>query len=349
MSIIKSILLISLFASLAFGQEFCPNDLTQEEKQIVISNIDSGLYNSGFDISNRGVTNKIRVKWHVVGNTHGNIAIDSATLSYYIDELNSAFSPMNIEFVADPVTHWIIDDDLYESVDSTYNLRQMSTLEGAMNVYWAPMLGDGGLCGQSSFSFQFDQGIVMQTSCSGETDIHSVFIHEVGHYFDLFHTHEFECPEALNCEIEGDYVCDTPPSPRLWFDACVNPNTCQLWDNVSSECNTTGVIWCNESQYDVGINTINYMSYAPISCMSMFTTGQVLRAVSTYINLRRDHHDPILPQCKGDLNGDGTINSGDMGLLLSGWGELEMDLNGDAKTDGADLALILSNWGSCWD
>jgi hypothetical protein len=187
----------------------------------------------------------------------------------------------------------------------------------------------------------------MNNSCSGESDVHGVFIHEVGHYFDLLHTHTFECPEALKCEVEGDFVCDTPPSPRLWFDACVNASTCDVWKDAHENCTTTNSPYCSETQYDVGINTINYMSYTEIPCLTKFTQGQHTRALGTYENLRRELHNVSIPQCVGDLTGDGLVNAGDIGLLLAYWKEVAGDLNGDGFTDGADLALILSNWGAC--
>jgi hypothetical protein len=46
----------------------------------------------------------------------------------------------------------------------------------------------------------------------------------------------------------------------------------------------------------------------------------------------------------GDLNGDGVVDGGDLGLLLAAWGTAGGDLNGDGTTDGADLGLLLANW-----
>ena len=51
--------------------------------------------------------------------------------------------------------------------------------------------------------------------------------------------------------------------------------------------------------------------------------------------------------CPGDLNGDGAVNGGDLGLLLAAWGGAGGDLNGDGVTDGGDLGLLLSYWGDC--
>jgi hypothetical protein len=47
-----------------------------------------------------------------------------------------------------------------------------------------------------------------------------------------------------------------------------------------------------------------------------------------------------------DLNGDGTVNGQDLGVLLSNWGNPGTgDLNGDGSVNGQDLGVLLSNWG----
>jgi hypothetical protein len=54
--------------------------------------------------------------------------------------------------------------------------------------------------------------------------------------------------------------------------------------------------------------------------------------------------------CPGDLNGDGLVNSFDLGAVLAAWGQLgegPTDLDGDGLTGGADLAAVLSSWGPC--
>jgi len=55
--------------------------------------------------------------------------------------------------------------------------------------------------------------------------------------------------------------------------------------------------------------------------------------------------------CLGDLNGDGSVDGGDLGVLLSAWGVAaggsSADLNGDNSVDGGDLGVLLSAWGTC--
>ena len=52
--------------------------------------------------------------------------------------------------------------------------------------------------------------------------------------------------------------------------------------------------------------------------------------------------------CPADLNGDGAVDTADLGLLLSAFGSAEAaaDLNGDGTVDTADLGLLLGTFGS---
>ena len=90
-NIILGIFLLFIVIARAADAQFCENDLTEQEREIVIANTKAGLYDS--DQESFVVSNEIRVKWHVIGNTDNQIAIDAMILAYYLDELNTAFSP----------------------------------------------------------------------------------------------------------------------------------------------------------------------------------------------------------------------------------------------------------------
>lgn len=54
---------------------------------------------------------------------------------------------------------------------------------------------------------------------------------------------------------------------------------------------------------------------------------------------------PIDPIVEGDLNDDGIVDGGDLGILLNNWGTDGLgDLNGDGLVDGADLGDLLNLW-----
>lgn len=53
------------------------------------------------------------------------------------------------------------------------------------------------------------------------------------------------------------------------------------------------------------------------------------------------------PRPRSDLDGNGVVDGGDLGILLGAWGTSDplSDLNGDGTVDGGDLGLMLGEWG----
>ncbi len=54
-----------------------------------------------------------------------------------------------------------------------------------------------------------------------------------------------------------------------------------------------------------------------------------------------------VPQCPADLDGDGVVGGGDLGVLLGAWGTASADLDDDGLVDGSDLGIMLGAWGDC--
>ena len=54
-------------------------------------------------------------------------------------------------------------------------------------------------------------------------------------------------------------------------------------------------------------------------------------------------------ECPGDLDGDGAVAGGDLGLMLGAWGTADpaADLDGSGSVNGGDLGLLLGAWGLC--
>lgn len=53
--------------------------------------------------------------------------------------------------------------------------------------------------------------------------------------------------------------------------------------------------------------------------------------------------------CTGDVDGSGTVDAGDLAVLLGAWGgsDPDADLNGDGTVNASDLAVLLGAWGAC--
>lgn len=54
--------------------------------------------------------------------------------------------------------------------------------------------------------------------------------------------------------------------------------------------------------------------------------------------------------CTGDVDGNGSVDGGDLATVLSSWGPCAAcaaDIDGNGTIDGGDLAALLSAWGAC--
>jgi hypothetical protein len=85
----------------------------------------------------------------------------------------------------------------------------------------------------------------------------------------------------------------------------------------------------------VAAKTIVYGGYIPGLSVTGTLTGAVVTGAVTVA---------------GDLDGNGSVDSADMALLLSNWGasafgENPYDLDGDGVVGAGDLAVLVNNWG----
>lgn len=226
---------------------------------------------------------------HIVRTSAGTGGMPLSQLTQAIIDCNLHYANMDISFYVLLVDY--IDDDFFYYNISTRNdidaLRSTNVVSAAINIYFTPNLP--GLCGTSSFTFSSVQGIVMANGCTGLPDYPSVVSHEVGHYFDLFHTHEtafgLEFVNGTNCTTAGDLFCDTPADPNLG-------------GKVNSSCvYFAGEVDPNGDPYAPDVSQI--MSYARAICADTFSPESEAKALTTLLNQRADHLvrgcDPVLP------------------------------------------------------
>jgi Pregnancy-associated plasma protein-A len=229
----------------------------------------------------------VRVKCHIVRTSSHIGGISTTNVMLALNEANVELEASQIYLVLQDEVDYVDDDNFYFNITTQAQvdaLRAVRPQANMMNVYFTPNLAieSGALCGISSFTFSTSQGLVMNNQCVGAN---SVLAHEIGHYFDLFHTHETafgaECVNESNCATAGDLVCDTPADPGL-----------QLPDGsfrVDTQCNYTGgpLDSCSNSPYSP--DTQNTMSYTRISCMGHWSPGQQARASATMSAGRLNH------------------------------------------------------------
>lgn len=92
------------------------------------------------------------------------------------------------------------------------------------------------------------------------TNRNRTLTHELGHAFALFHTFQGGSCSESNCNLQGDRVCDTPPT--VMNSNCGNP-----------ACSGTQLVE-------------NYMDYTSQVCKNMFTEGQRTRMRLAIMNSR---------------------------------------------------------------
>ncbi|MEE2973209.1 MAG: hypothetical protein VX672_08785, partial [Planctomycetota bacterium] len=86
----------------------------------------------------------------------------------------------------------------------------------------------------------------------------------------------------------------------------------------------------------VGLDAVRFVR---ISNEGVDSTPEI-DAIADVARASPDSADP-------DLDGDGVVGGGDMGLMLAAWGTPGPlgDLNRDGTVDGVDLGLLLVAWG----
>lgn len=287
----------------------------------------------------------VPLAFHVVQKNDGSSGIPQAQLDQAMIDGNIAYLPMGVQFCL--IKTDVIKNSSWNPLNCcTDTLRKTNVVPNAINIYFT---NTSMYCGISSFTFSAVQGIVMANNCTGLPTNHSTFPHEIGHYFDLFHTHESafggkECVSGSNCGAAGDLVCDTPADPGLSSS------------NVSSNCVYTGTTagpCAGDPPYKPDVT--NFMSYSLKHCRDNFTPQQNTRGLATLVNLRPELALVECPKlCPGEITLDGKVDQADLGVLLAMYGKKSMDSGynpmADLDNDGAcgqsDLGILLANYGT---
>jgi len=213
---------------------------------------------------------------------------------------------------------------------------------GAVNIFFAPnpTAGSRRACGWSSFPAYLSEfgkdWTVMANSCATNG---STLAHEMGHFFNLYHTHqgrsasievfEEELVDGSNCgKNVGDELCDTP----------AESSRNSRGNSGLSGCVTNACVYnCNDRDSNNELykpNPNNLMSYAPKLCRDFFSPQQIERIQQSYTIDRSN----LLNDCSND-NQTATCQITDKEALIAlynatngqNWNR-SWDLNTDHKT-----------------
>lgn len=259
----------------------------------------------------------LRLAIHIVTDSEGNGGLSQSALDSAIDKLNEEFAEAYMSFSI--YRQDVISDDAFVSVTGGEldALRSTHTVPGAINVYFVPQLV--GHSGISTPSWAESQGIVIANAEAAT----STTPHEMGHYFDLFHTHHDNgireniprYPDACsNSNVAADGLDDTPADRGLLDQGAyhVNPQTCTF-----AAWKPWGTDGCGRS--DWGPLVSNLMSWAPDHCRNDFSQMQIDKMNRTLEVERAELLEmPVaLTNQVGSTNAGGTLYIGNE-IVVSG-------------------------------
>lgn len=213
---------------------------------------------------------------HIVQLSNGTGGLSETQLLDAIEYLNESYDAMNITFFLAGAINYINDDVFYDfDASQEAQLTGAYNVENTINIYFFNSLSSGSsaLCGYAYFPATGRDHVMMANGCTVNRG--STLPHELGHYFNLFHTHgksntgtTDELVDGSNCDSAGDDVCDTSADPNL--SGRVNGDCQYIGENVDG----------NGDRFSP--NPRNFMSYAPGQCRELFSNGQTERIVAAY-------------------------------------------------------------------
>ncbi|MFK7771311.1 MAG: GEVED domain-containing protein [Saprospiraceae bacterium] len=246
------------------------------------------------------VTDCLPMKIHIIREDDGSGGLSLGDLAIAMANLNYVYYDADIEFYVCDGINYVNNSDWYnfnaQEGDSETAFCTPVQVTDAINVFFMnSIVTSSGVnaAGYARYPFNSLQAnrIFMINSVANNAP-NSTFSHELGHYFNLAHTHngtEFgplnsnaervvRTGTDANCDTDGDFLCDTDADPR-YDNANFNFGTCSY---TGSEQDDLGVTYTPVSAVN------NIMSYYPDQCGGVFTPGQFTRIAAGLVT-RQGH------------------------------------------------------------
>ncbi len=233
----------------------------------------------------------IAISAHIIRDSLGQKGLSEDHLITSIQQLNEIYQQVGFEFSLYSLNYinnnnFCIDLSKSFSYDSPeYNMAIPSLVPNTINVFYLPN-SQGNWASFPAHKNTFNKDwIVINKAYSTDAKTLS---HQIGHYFNLYHTHEDalgnELVDRSNCKTAGDELCDTPAEPsinrlgKIGLHGCIDI-LCKYACNGKDE---------NDEKYKPNSN--NLMSYALTTCTNSFTPEQITRMQQSYLFDRIELH-----------------------------------------------------------
>ncbi len=221
------------------------------------------------------------VQLHIVTRDDGTGGIPVADVrDEFTNWVNPYFAGVNTSFFeCAPVQY--INSTAYYSLSGDAEGDAMAVANNSPNVVNIYFVDDpDGACGWARFPWDLPNDyVVIANTCATNK---STLVHELGHYFSLYHTHETafgaesvtrnSADGCYDCPTDGDKLCDTPADPTL-NDAAVTITAAPACVYSSALTDGCSVAYTPDAT--------QIMSYSLKACRTVFSTEQKAKMTLT--------------------------------------------------------------------
>lgn len=231
------------------------------------------------------------IQHHIVTRDDGTGGISEDDINTAMERNNAFFMTGNIQFYNCGPFNEIRSTEWYDFVSSEEGaMTAGNQVDGVINMYWVGQISGGSVCGYAYFPGGPDVVLMANPCYDGVT-----LEHELGHFFNLYHTHgkssgggfTDELVDGSNCATAGDDICDTPADPDL--TGRVNFSTCEYAPGSPEPRDNNG------QPFDP--DPSNIMAYTYDKCQTRFTNGQWDRIAAATEHPSRTNYECTNPPC----------------------------------------------------
>jgi hypothetical protein len=270
-----------------FSQTFCETPAYSPNRDLMVNTY------SNADFTDLSFCVGIYI--HILRKSDGTGGQSLANVNSALARLNNAFNPYFIYFEQNAAIHYINNTTYYNTPSNLIGITTYDHSDG-IDIY----LGDDKInhpitgWGYGQIPNIGDKSKMVVTGSYKGNLLYPmvrshIVAHEMGHIFNLWHTHHGTFPEsgdpsqckelvnASNNAVCGDYITDTPADPYMGFN--VNFPLCE-WTGSGTDI--------NGDSYDPDEH--NIMAYTHIECMQYFTYQQSrwMKSALYYLDFLQD-------------------------------------------------------------